>query len=183
MAITTLSMVLTVFILNLHHISDRPVPNWVKKLVLVYFAKLVGMCDTEKKFSQGESREMDYLLRSRAGVLENINARKANILVTNGKENGNAVIELQSDMNVETGLQSQSCDRPRNEYNEFGDSIGTDRKDNKAELFSKEWRRVAEVFDRLFFWLFLLAIVISTLFLFHPLTDSYLHNNQLDMPR
>ena len=40
--------------------------------------------------------------------------------------------------------------------------------------FAKDWRRVAEVFDRLFFWLFLLAILISTLVLFHPLTDAYL---------
>ncbi len=32
MAITTLSMVLTVFVLNLHHVSDRPVPRWAKKV-------------------------------------------------------------------------------------------------------------------------------------------------------
>ena len=44
MAITTLSMVLTVFVLNLHHIVDRPVPTWVRKLTLVYFAKILGVC-------------------------------------------------------------------------------------------------------------------------------------------
>ena len=35
--------------------------------------------------------------------------------------------------------------------------------------FSREWTRLAEIFDRLFFWLFLLAIILSTLGLFHPL--------------
>ena len=35
--------------------------------------------------------------------------------------------------------------------------------------YSREWTRLAEIFDRLFFWLFLLAIILSTLGLFHPL--------------
>ena len=33
----------------------------------------------------------------------------------------------------------------------------------KPPDFSKDWKKIAEIFDRLFFWLFLLAIVISTL--------------------
>jgi len=35
--------------------------------------------------------------------------------------------------------------------------------------YSKDWKRVAEIVDRLFFWLFLLAITVSTLVLLHPL--------------
>ena len=50
----------------------------------------------------------------------------------------------------------------------------TDSEEDVKKDFSKDWQRVAEVFDRLFFWLFLMAILISTLVLFHPLTDSYL---------
>ena len=52
----------------------------------------------------------------------------------------------------------------------------SDHDDDEEETvdFAREWRKVAEVFDRLFFWLFLMAILISTLVLFHPLTDSYL---------
>ncbi len=41
------------------------------------------------------------------------------------------------------------------------------------EEWGKEWRRLAEVVDRLFFWIFLSAIVITTLLLFHPLTKAY----------
>ncbi len=41
------------------------------------------------------------------------------------------------------------------------------------EEWGKEWRRLAEVVDRLFFWVFLSAIVITTLLLFHPLTKAY----------
>ncbi|KAI0242977.1 Neuronal acetylcholine receptor subunit alpha-4, partial [Lamellibrachia satsuma] len=43
MAITTLSMVLTVFVLNLHHMGDRPVPPWVSNLVLIHVARAVGV--------------------------------------------------------------------------------------------------------------------------------------------
>ena len=38
-----------------------------------------------------------------------------------------------------------------------------------ATDYSKDWKRVAEIVDRLFFWLFLLAITLSTLVLLHPL--------------
>ena len=43
MGITTLSMVLTVYVLNLYGISDRPVPCWAQRLVMVHMARLVRM--------------------------------------------------------------------------------------------------------------------------------------------
>jgi hypothetical protein len=43
----------------------------------------------------------------------------------------------------------------------------------KEEEYAKDWKHLAEVVDRMFFWLFLSAIVITTLLLFHPLTKSY----------
>ena len=43
----------------------------------------------------------------------------------------------------------------------------------QEDEWAKDWRRVAEVVDRLFFWLFLSAIIITTLLLFHPLTKAY----------
>ena len=49
-----------------------------------------------------------------------------------------------------------------------------EEEDQEGQDYAKDWKKVAEVFDRLFFWLFLMAILISTLVLFHPLTDSYL---------
>ena len=41
---------------------------------------------------------------------------------------------------------------------------------DKPADYSKDWKKIAEIFDRLFFFLFLGAFVISTLVLFHPLT-------------
>ena len=42
--------------------------------------------------------------------------------------------------------------------------------------YSKDWKRIAEIFDRLFFYLFAFAFVVSTLILFHPLTMSERHS-------
>ena len=46
LAITTLSMVLTVLVLNLYGIVDRPVPDFVKTFVLVYLARALGMAES-----------------------------------------------------------------------------------------------------------------------------------------
>jgi hypothetical protein len=46
-------------------------------------------------------------------------------------------------------------------------------KQRREAEYSKDWIKLAEVFDRIFFLLFLSAIVITTLLLFHPLTKSY----------
>ena len=43
----------------------------------------------------------------------------------------------------------------------------------KEEDFSKEWTRLAEVVDRFFFCVFLIAMMIMSLLLFHPLVKDY----------
>lgn len=50
---------------------------------------------------------------------------------------------------------------------------------SRTEDNAKDWKKVAEIFDRLFFWLFLFAIVITTLILFHPLTKEDRFNSKL----
>ena len=42
----------------------------------------------------------------------------------------------------------------------------------KLQDYANDWRKIAEIFDRLFFWFFLLAIVLSTMALFHPLIQK-----------
>ena len=193
MAITTLSMVLTVFILNLHHISDRPVPTWIKKLVLIYFAKLVGMCEpgAGQKQSRSDSYHTEHvhLLPSQRALFDKTNMTH-NARAVIGKENGDAILEIHRNQDIESqessyfkngldietdSIKDGSVLKPKPKEDANDPRI----KKDKTELYAKEWRRVAEVFDRLFFWLFLLAILISTLVLFHPLTDAYIRDNQL----
>ena len=55
----------------------------------------------------------------------------------------------------------------------FDDKKSKDDPKKLEEEWGREWRRLAEVIDRLFFWVFLSANVIMTLLLFHPLTEAY----------
>ena len=199
MAITTLSMVLTVFVLNLHHITDRPVPQWVKRLVLIYLARMMGICiklDDDKGNKMPKARN-----RRHGGPLGNhVNFRRTSVRLDDNDER-TAIIELQpvgnssnqSPMHTANGdtertslmhdkvysdndsVPSGSPARGRFHYGTTT-NLANQKKDDKQleQEWARDWRRVAEVFDRLFFWLFLLAILISTLVLFHPLSDAYM---------
>ena len=137
MAITTLSMVLTVFVLNLHHVGDRPVPRWLRQLMLVYFARLLAVSVAKDGATSAARRP-----RARRVVLHVDSDRVVDQLSRPG-----------SDSDSESEPEPEAVRAAQRGY-------------------AKEWRMVAEVFDRFFFWLFLLAITMTTLVLFHPLTDS-----------
>jgi len=46
MAITTLSIVATVFVGNLYETKDRPVPGWAHTILLYYAARILGFCNS-----------------------------------------------------------------------------------------------------------------------------------------
>ena len=48
----------------------------------------------------------------------------------------------------------------------------SDKDNDDAPDYSKEWHKLAEVVDRLFFWTFLIAILAISILLFHPLTKE-----------
>lgn len=155
MAITTLSMVLTVFILNLHHITDRPVPTWAKILVLKYLARLMCMCSYEiyAKLDQDPHIRDGHRISESASLGKAI-GKQLNLLT---KLNGS--------------LSGSKNARMSRRFLLPGKKTQEDKK--KEEEWTRDWRLLAEVVDRLFFWIFLSAIVITTLLLFHPLTKGY----------
>ncbi len=211
MAITTLSMVLTVFVLNLHEIKDRPVPLWVKKLVLIYLARMMGICykfdeDSDARFGKPRNRRNGGVLGNRANI------RRASLRIDNNSGDRTAIFELHPcgnsvNTNSDTERTSLMHDKdeetassvggtpgvtpqctPRHQNSNYGSNLANHNprfsnftysqpyeRPKQVDLdYGKEWKKVAEVFDRLFFWLFLFAILISTLVLFHPLSDAYM---------
>ena len=180
MAITTLSMVLTVFVLNLHHVSDRPVPRWLKKLILVYLARLLCMCsyDTKQDVQEEQDRKNKYrvtpnslgkAIGNQIGLLASLNGT----LGVNSTANKNSRQRERG-----TGKNTFSSYKHASHFNSQYTYSNDDKKDKAdqkkmEEEWQRDWRHLAEVVDRLFFWLFLSAIVITTLLLFHPLTKSY----------
>lgn len=61
LVITTLSMVLTVLVLNIYGTADHPVPVWnhpvpvwMRDFVLIFIARALGMCDTARTYKEAK---------------------------------------------------------------------------------------------------------------------------------
>lgn len=177
MAITTLSMVLTVMVLNLHSISERPVPRWVRLIVLRHLARLFCI-GTEEVETLRKDEKANHVKKKRKGV-----GRMAAALVEDEGEEHMPIIAINGTVNAGQGGQETSFVHMRgssyanirmnNNTSAFGEGTSSKTQDEKPD-YSKEWHKLAEVVDRLFFWTFLLAIVAISILLFHPLTKSYL---------
>ena len=150
MTITTLSMVLTVFVLNIHHVTEKPVPPVINKLLLCYVARCLGMRNLSKPEKANDKKvKKDGLLRYNVRDIEG--------------EDKESMIEL---------CPLSSSNTPNSIRRKTSASFTKYKDDLQEDDFSKEWKQVAEVCDRLFFWFFFFAILITTLVLFHPLTHS-----------
>ena len=170
-AITTLSMVLTVLVLNLHYKADRPVPRWTKQLVLVYIARLLCM--------------RQYRLYSRRDHPDGDETDPHGRLPNGLGRAINAPLNLMVSLNGSMVKTSRASNPPRDdgpkyrpEYYPAGTFVNKEEPDaidqsKQEEAWARDWRRLAEVVDRMLFWLFFSATSITTLILFHPLTKSY----------
>jgi len=222
-------MVLTVLVLNLYATDDHPVPTWMRDFLLIFVARLLGMCDTARTYREAKDASavaqrirkarngagLNFFVR--ASLLAGAGSRKAHRRknqtaspAADSDDSGSAtVLELQpsaykhqyqeaapdenldGDGTVEptrrlsTNMSSMACS---GEVRVAASTPTTPKKDaasvpllsapvstrsiqpQAAVNYAKDWKRVAEIVDRLFFWLFLLAIILSTLALFHPLT-------------
>lgn len=183
MAITTLSMVLTVFILNLHHITDRPVPKWLNRLVLVYLARLLCMCQYQPSSSSALDSDDEFDKTSKYRVTPNslgkaIGSQIGILTSLNGTLGNNGAVKSANRDSPSSGRNNIFVNRHGVHYSSSFSYADDNRKEKvdpkrQEEEWAREWRHLAEVVDRLFFWLFLSAIVITTLLLFHPLTKAY----------
>lgn len=160
LAITTLSMVLTVLILNLHYTNDRPVPYWTKRIMLVYVARLLCMCRDEDV-----SEDTDGATDANTEDCDKTSAAQLGLLASLSVPLGTSLSAAPSTDNVNVKYQTAS---PQ----DITDPDDVDLEQREAE-WATDWRRLGEVVDRIFFWVFTSATIISTLILFHPLTKSH----------
>ena len=177
MAITTLAMVATVFVLNLYQNSDKPVPRWAKKLFIVYLSRALCMCACLSPPNEKHGRTDPHVTHNHLHK-DKVRFRIKYTPVSDRSDQEDTVEIL--------SVESQSPDvtRRRPTLNSSTNSTPVHnpaptspekhprRSEEVKPDYARDWKRVAEVFDRLFFWICLLAILITTLLLFHPLTTS-----------
>ncbi len=88
MAMTSLSIVLTVFVLQLHHVgpSTKPVPRWIRVVVISTISRIICMRSSNTNYYQYDKREREELTRS--GSLRRSGSFRSSIRERAGRNQG-----------------------------------------------------------------------------------------------
>ena len=187
MLMNTTSVMLTVFVLNLHHRHDsKPVPNWVRRLIFNGLARVLCMYNHEinlkadnhynpgrlnlshyrtssKKRSRdgfnisSAAKQLSGQIRSNMGTSPNpyLANRHNSVSVDNTNHFYEKVAKMDRQMSCEDH-------RTTNHSNLGGKMPGLETQlrdlDVQQQHHADEWRELARVMDRLFFWFTLLAM-------------------------
>lgn len=173
----TWSVMLTVLVLNLHHRNGhKPVPRWVRAFVFEGLARILCM------YSRTHKRKRDYhKMMAVTEMGNNAKKNKSQRLKTDNVKDGYSVnfaspkyssnstriISSTGDVNTHVQSTPPSRNSSSNTYS-TNDDFNNKVKDVTESLLEptqyvnyelQEWKRVARVVDRLFFWLTLLALI------------------------
>lgn len=169
MAMTSLSIVLTVFVLQLHHVGphQKPVPRWIKRLVIDFIAKAICMRSHLKNFYQypEQARKDEVCLTSFIDRVDYNEKNNCNGRLTQ-KEIDITQIYPNKDRNV-------SYDRISKHLRIL---VSKHDSEDQFQNIINEWRLVAHIMDRFLFWLFLLGSLVSslTILVFQPMAKPTL---------
>ncbi|XP_046574361.1 neuronal acetylcholine receptor subunit alpha-10-like isoform X1 [Haliotis rubra] len=153
MAMTSLSIILTVFVLQLHHVGphQKPVPRWLRSLVFDIFARLVCMCHSTDS------------MRNRRQVIKTDDVCLSTFMETIDGSNCNGSVPY----NGMPLAHERMLDRGDHTNDRITSHLkGLVRRQDSEERHQdvvNEWRFVAHVIDRLLFWIFLIAAVVSSI--------------------
>lgn len=164
MTLGTLSICLTVLVLNVHHRgAERPVPRWLRTMALYYMARMLLVRTTyRRKHQQQQKHQRDNgYIKSKAlkfvvdgnGVMDEM--EMLNLTLNSRQTNGPRSLGLSD------GLLDNNC-TPRKDPNRNERRGSTE---SEPEDFCKEWQEIACVMDRLFFWILFLSMTGSALFI------------------
>lgn len=156
MGLGTVSVCLTVLVLNLHHRdAECPVPRWAAVLVLQYLATLLRVRARKPHTAAAAGRRRRFQSpdgRTQNGIRQVV--RNAGLLrpirLSNGHPNRYDVGQRLCDV---TG--DSVCEKKR----ETSEGTGTMTMGDLAN----DWKEVAHVLDRLFFWFVLLSMTASAM--------------------
>lgn len=174
MALGTVSVCLTVFTLNLHHRdAENQVPRWAKILILHYMAKMlcVGARQpktmADKRTFMRKSCDFDGPINLRGGIRKM--ARDMQILrpMLNSSSIGNSVSHMNnvSQNDIKGYSSTDSYTTPQEKRNSCKCNPHCNGKVNENSHRTEgynDWKEVAHVLDRLFFYIALVCMSGST---------------------
>ena len=162
MGLGTVSVCLTVFILSLHHRdSSRPVPRWARLLVLRYLSSLLCVRSRRPPHRHRSRVERDWRLSSGAlppppsaelGCLRGLSVGRAAdgkpYALPNGRRHSD---EAPPDSDSETQPEAERAAAAA----AGSGSRWREKRERRACAERSDWKEMANVLDRLFFWLVL----------------------------
>ncbi len=160
MALTSVSVILTVFVLNLHYRGpdDTPVPRWIRKLFLPTGVKR-GFT-----FKQNSPFVDEYLSDANARFVKNVSLR---MTIEDLAQELHEELEDSTDAETELTRRQLHIHARAARTNEdilsaLKKIIDRYERDDHDEALMYEWQQVAVAVDRILFWVFFTATLSST---------------------
>ncbi|KAL3867163.1 hypothetical protein ACJMK2_044385 [Sinanodonta woodiana] len=184
MALTSISVIMTVFVLNLHHRGPckQRVPRWIRNVFINKLSTLMCL-SSDRDYPRYYSDEDKFIKNISLKItLDNIqHALQNELQMENGTKdstvNDNTITLVQSVQSKPEFIlphQTETHKRPkkrstsiRRTNEEILHSLKKilekhEKEDRDYEVI-QEWRRVAQVVDRILFWIFFIGTLTSTL--------------------
>lgn len=188
MLMTSISVVMTVMVLNFHHRGpfDRPVPEWIRVLVL---QKLRSFLKMHLQYPLNNNGAM--LVSN--GLVRKLSTKKARGLVSDNRFEEQFFPLQETDFisadgrSTTTRKSRRSIDMQTRLYRTLQALLKRQEADAVCQMLASEWREVARVIDRLLFWIFLICTVIITIVLLviipvtHRSTDDFVDESDYGM--
>ncbi|XP_077131534.1 neuronal acetylcholine receptor subunit beta-3 isoform X2 [Ranitomeya variabilis] len=153
MIFVTLSIIVTVFVINVHHRSSatyHPMAPWVKGLFLQKLPRLLCMKGHVDRFSFLESESTAPVAKAK------ISGKRKHIQASDGERILIAFLEKASDSikYISTHV----------------------KKEHFIRQVVQDWKFVAQVLDRIFLWLFLSVSITGSVLIFTPALQMWLNS-------
>ena len=172
MGMTSLSIILTVFVLQLHYVGphQRRVPKWLKILSYDILARVLCLRPKVNPFLFTSIHHTDPCLSSYIDTLEQnqcngVVIQKPNHVTTPHHVTGHSNHSgYQHDSMSHERLLELNVDETQDKItNSLKVLVAKQDMEERHQDVVNEWRFVAGVMDRFLFWVFLLAAVLSSL--------------------
>ena len=173
MAMSSASVVFSVFVLNIHHRGARakPAPEWLKKLALQGLARMVCLHEKDPDNEYHSIAEAPPAVCVSSPVKVNFSNLNLN---STYKPNGNRAnnesdeVDLSISMNLEHRKSKKGLEHRKSDEEIVRHLRGLLTKQEQMDIEGKmitEWQNIAAVMDRFLFCLFFLIVSMATFIL------------------
>jgi hypothetical protein len=173
MLMNTLSVMLTVFVLNIHHRSpDRPIPPWIRTVVFGGMSRLFCMYEKPESPMFAEATSPNNHCNEEADTHKNVSF---DFLPNNHKNHEHTYVPSKQrvsdlcELKKRAIMQQQNNKRRKSQIVFYKDMAGLDVINIDDP---HEWKRLAKVIDRFFFWMTFVALLSISLCVFCMLATS-----------